>query len=258
MSPATQAKVLRLLQEQRFERLGGNETIATDVRIVAATNKDLEQAVAGGAFREDLYYRLNVLRIVLPPLRERRSDLPMLVEHFLERFKGEYGRDRASLDPDATALLERHDWPGNMRELQSVLRHALAHAAYGPIRAEHLPPALRGEPRAGTLRSGASAGPSAGVAASRVDEGVEAAIAALARRLLRDDPTEIYAKATVALDRALLTEVLSHTRGNVQRACELLGISRNTMKAKMSVCGLSVERAVLSKIDDRGLISTVR
>ena len=132
MTPLTQTKMLRVLQEQQFERVGGNETIRTDVRMIAATNRDLEQMIAAGQFRSDLYYRLNVCTIRLPPLRERGEDLPLLVMHFLRRFSRELGKDMYGIAPEAMDVLRRHPWPGNVRELQSVLKQALIQAT-GPI-----------------------------------------------------------------------------------------------------------------------------
>src|SRR5437588_11076247 len=132
MTPLTQTKVLRALQDQHFERVGGNETIRTDVRLIAATNRDLKGLAAAGQFRSDLYYRLSVFTIPLPPLRERAEDLPLLVEHFLKRFGRDLGKavDRAS--PETLELLRQYPWPGNLRELQSVLKEALLRAS-GPV-----------------------------------------------------------------------------------------------------------------------------
>src|SRR4051812_48929755 len=128
MTPLTQAKVLRVLQDGRFERVGGNETIRTDVRVIAATNRDLPRMAAAGEFREDLYYRLGVVTIVLPPLRERGDDLSLLIDHFLKRFSPEMGKEVYRVAPEALELLRRHPWPGNLRELQSVLKQALLRA----------------------------------------------------------------------------------------------------------------------------------
>src|SRR5205807_5176457 len=132
MTALTQAKLLRLLQEQRFERLGGNETVQTDVRVLAATNRDLGAEVAAGRFRRDLYYRLSVFTIHLPPLRERGDDLALLVQHYLRRFSRELGKDVQGVSPEALAILQAYAWPGNVRELQSVLKQALLRAA-GPV-----------------------------------------------------------------------------------------------------------------------------
>ncbi len=125
MSPSTQAKVLRVLQEREFERLGGSRTLKVDVRLVAATNKNLEQAIAKGEFREDLYYRLNVVTIVVPPLRERKEDVLPLATHFLNRFAAEFGKDVRGFDPSAIRTLRRHHWPGNIRELENTVERAV-------------------------------------------------------------------------------------------------------------------------------------
>ncbi len=125
MPPAIQAKVLRLLQEQAFERVGGNETVRTDVRLIAATHRDLRVWSAEGRFRPDLYYRLGVFTIHLPPLRERGDDLPFLVRHYLRRYAHELGREVREVAPEAMERLRGYAWPGNIRELQNVLKRAL-------------------------------------------------------------------------------------------------------------------------------------
>ncbi|VTR97842.1 sigma-54-dependent transcriptional regulator [Tuwongella immobilis] len=143
MSPMTQSKVLRVLQDQQFERVGGNELVQTDVRLIAATNRDLESAMADGSFRSDLYYRLNVCTIRLPPLRERLSDLPLLIEHFLRRFNPELGKSIVRIAPTALELMQRHAWPGNIRELQSTIKQALLMATGTTLLPEFLPETLR-------------------------------------------------------------------------------------------------------------------
>src|SRR5437879_7207054 len=129
MPHATQAKMLRTLQEQTFERVGGSETVTTDVRIISATHRDLKERSADGRFRDDLYYRLGVFTIHLPPLRERGDDLPMLVQHYLRRISRELGREVREIAPEALARLRNHAWPGNIRELQSILKQALLQAS---------------------------------------------------------------------------------------------------------------------------------
>src|SRR5262245_2391067 len=132
MPPATQAKLLRVLQEQAFERVGGNETIHVDVRLIAATHRDLKAWSANGRFRPDLYYRLGVFNIHLPPLRERGDDLPLLVRHYLRRFSSELGREVREVAPEVLERLRRYSWRGNVRELQSVLKQALLRT-HGPV-----------------------------------------------------------------------------------------------------------------------------
>jgi len=138
MSLATQAKVLRVLQEREFERLGGTRTIKVDVRLVAATNKDLEQAIRDGDFREDLYYRLNVVTIEIPPLRERKDDILPLAKHFIDRYAGEIKKDVRGIDPAAVRALKRHTWPGNIRELQNTMERAVLMCEERFIRLEDL------------------------------------------------------------------------------------------------------------------------
>ena len=145
MPLALQAKMLRLLQEQSFERVGGNETVRTDVRLIAATHRDLKAWSAEGKFRPDLYYRLGVFTIHLPPLRERGDDLPMLVQHYLRRFSRELGREVREVAPEALERLRNYSWPGNIRELQSVLKQALLQAS-GTVLLPAFLPELSGRP----------------------------------------------------------------------------------------------------------------
>jgi len=148
VSPALQTRLLRVLQEREYEPLGSNTTVKADVRVIAATNRPLDELVKEGAFRQDLYYRVNVVRLVLPPLRERREDIPFLVEHFVDRLNRLRGRDVAGLSDEALALFVRYDWPGNVRELENALEHAFVLCRGGLIRPECLPDSLR--PSTGT------------------------------------------------------------------------------------------------------------
>jgi two-component system response regulator PilR (NtrC family) len=155
MSAVMQVKLLRVLQERRFRRVGGLEELVADIRVIAATNQDLTRAVAEGRFREDLYYRINVIPIVLPALRERREDIPLLAEHFLSKYSEQMGKPISGISHDAMDLLMVHDWPGNIRELENVLERAVALEATPTILADSLPPAIRGE----SLRAGGSVNP---------------------------------------------------------------------------------------------------
>jgi nitrogen regulation protein NR(I) len=235
MTLSTQAKMLRVLQEQRFERLGGNETIQTDVRVIAATNQDLESAAASGRFRRDLLYRLNGFMIHLPPLRERREDLPRLVEHFLNIFNRDLDRHVRSVAPEAMRLLEAYPWPGNVRELQSCIRYALVHTTGDVVTPECLPESLRdwGSGTGAALVSGFD-------------------LAGHVQRLLHSGEADIYRKACEAADRVILEVILRHTRGNQVQASELLGISRTTLRAKMKALGMIVEKQVLLETDSGG------
>ena len=227
MTFATQAKMLRLLQDGRFERVGGNETIETDVRVIAATNRNLEELLKAGKFREDLFYRLNVFAIHLPPLRERMEDLPMLVEHLARQFSREPERGSPIVPPESMELLERYQWPGNVRELQSAIQYALVQATANVLTPQHFPPALHGRP------SVQAPSPAADLQLS--------GLGVLVRQLLESGQTEIYRQTHAAFDRIVLGEVLRHTQGNQVSAAQLLGISRTTLRAKLSELGLEAK-----------------
>ena len=156
VSPAMQARLLRVLQQREIEPLGGVEAVRVDVRIVAATNKDLSRLVKKGSFREDLYYRVHVVALKLPPLRDRREDVPLLVEHFIERFNRLQGKDIAGVSADVMAVLMAHDYPGNVRELENIIEHAFVLCRAALIERRHLPPALagRGEAASATTPAG--------------------------------------------------------------------------------------------------------
>ncbi len=206
MSLATQAKVLRLLQEQAFERVGGNETVRTDVRLIAATHRDLEAWSAQGQYRPDLYYRLGVFTIHLPPLRERGDDLPMLVQRYVRRFSSELGREAREVSPEAMERLREYPWPGNIRELQSVLKQALLRST-GPVLVPAFLPEL-GPRKAAETAAAIGAG-------SRLE--------ALIEQRLRDGSQDLYEEARRELDRFLLPLVLRSTGGNQLQAAQVLG-----------------------------------
>jgi transcriptional regulator with PAS, ATPase and Fis domain len=221
MSLTTQSKVLRLLQDGRFERVGGNETIQTDVRIIAATNQKLEALVAQNRFREDLYYRLSVFAIRLPPLRERLGDLPLLVEHFRKSFSRDLGKPIRSVPPETLQVLEAYAWPGNVRELQSAIQYAFVQAT-GDILAPHWLPENVQHPAAAT--------------APAVHRGARSGvldIARLVRELSESHATDIYRRVHNDVDQILLAEVLARVEGNQVLASQLLGISRTTLRAKL-------------------------
>src|ERR671935_1700798 len=203
MPPALQAKVLRVLQEQAFERVGGSETIRTDVRLIAATHRDLKAWSVEGKFRPDLYYRLGVFAIHLPPLRERGEDLALLVQFYLRRVSRELGREVGEAAPEALERLRGYSWPGNVRELQSVLKQAILRA-HGPVLLpDFLPelPELPGEPAAPVA-------PQAG----RID------LEAFIDQRLGPDSRDLYKETLRELDRLLLPCVLEYTGWNQNRA----------------------------------------
>jgi two-component system nitrogen regulation response regulator GlnG len=227
MSLGSQAKILRVLQEQVFASVGSNETIRTDVRLIAATHRDLTAWSAEGKFRPDLYYRLSVFPIHLPPLREREEDLPVLVHHYLRRFSRELGRDVHEIAPEAMERLRSYSWPGNIRELQSVLKQALLRAS-----GTTLLPAFLPEPLAGISPPTAPASP------PEEHPGLESFI----RRCLASTEGDQYAQAHRWLDHLFLTRVLESTGGNQHEAARRLGIARQTLRHRLRELGLRLTR----------------
>jgi two-component system nitrogen regulation response regulator GlnG len=238
MSPLTQSKLLRVLQEQTFERLGGNELIRTDVRVLAATNTNLEAAVAAGHFRLDLYYRLSVFTIHLPPLRERGDDLKLLVQHYLRRFNRELGKGVQGVAPDALELLHRYPWPGNVRELQSALKQALLKAAGPVLVTDFLHPSVTGSP---SVPSDDGSG----------EAETERELAAFIEARLQAGTEELYAEALRWMERLLVTRVLRHTGGNQLQAARILGITRGSLRTKIRDLGIRIDRTI-TRSDESG------
>jgi DNA-binding NtrC family response regulator len=234
MSPLLQSKILRVLQEKRFERVGGNETIETDVRVIAATNRDLKDMVAKGAFREDLYYRLNGFTIKLPPLRERGEDILFLLEHMLSRFARELNKpDVHGISPEAIDALTRYSWPGNVRELESVVRQALLNTTGNVILPDFLPDHIR-------LVRG-----SAGVPGMPTSESApESDLCAFIDDCLRRGSEQMYAGSIEMMERYLLTRVLRHAQGNQSQAARMLGITRGSLRNKMRTLGIQIGNTV--------------
>jgi DNA-binding NtrC family response regulator len=202
ISPAVQVKLLRVLQEREFERVGGTQTVKVDVRIVAATHRDLAAEVKAGKFREDLYYRLNVVAVTLPPLRERKSDVPALVNHFLEKYSDSYGKEVRGLAPGTLQALLSHDWPGNIRELENAIERAVVLATGNELTTDDLPPVLRG-PRP----SGSSA-------------------------------SALIPGATLAqIEREAILRTLEMVQGSTTRAAEILGISVRKVQYRLKEYG---------------------
>jgi two-component system nitrogen regulation response regulator GlnG len=227
-----QAKILRLLQEQRFERVGGTETIQTNVRVLAATNQDLERLIAQGKFRSDLYYRLKVVTIAVPPLRQRSEDIPELAHHFLYQFNRELGMSLRGFDAETLAGLQRYSWPGNVRELQSAVQEAMLRASGLIVLAEYLAPNLRG---------GAAVAPLAPLA-PLVPEG-RLDLTAVIEDLLRRGEAHLYERVLQTVERVLFTRVLRETGGHQGQASERLGLNRSTLRYKLRELGLSADRA---------------
>jgi nitrogen regulation protein NR(I) len=231
MTPATQTKILRVLQSGTFERVGGNTPISVDVRVIAATNKPLEQAVAAKQFREDLFYRLNVVRIHLPPLRERRDDVPLLVNYFLKKIAREQGRTPKSIATAAGKLLEKYHWPGNVRELENALRRAHVMAKTDALLPSDLPPEI----------SGTTTGVSTPPAATTAGEAAGTDAATLARQLFQIAKRDPKLKIIPAVERELVIQALIETQNNQMHAATLLGITRATLRKRIEKFGIQRE-----------------
>ena len=230
MTPATQTKILRVLQSGTFERVGGNQPIQVDVRVIAATNKPLERAVAARQFREDLFYRLNVVRIHIPPLRDRRGDVPLLVNYFLEKIARERQRPPKSVAAAVVKTLEKYHWPGNVRELENAIRRAHVMAKGDAILPGDLPPEISGQ------GGGGAPPPSSG------DVGVAATdTAALARQLFQWARRDPKLKVIPAVERELVIQALKETGNNQVHAAKLLGITRATLRKRIEKFGIQRE-----------------
>jgi DNA-binding NtrC family response regulator len=215
-----QVKLLRALQESEFERVGGIKTIHVDVRLVAATNRDLKKLIAANAFREDLFYRLNVVSIRLPALRERDTDIPLLVEHFLKKFNERLKKQVTGVEPEALEILSAYTWPGNIRELENVMERSVLFCDAQKLRVEDLPGELRG------FSSGSVAPPASDPATSGMPLSAEGGL------------KEHVKVAMSRLERDLVSRALKQTSGNVTHAARLLKISRKGLQLKMKELGL--------------------
>jgi nitrogen regulation protein NR(I) len=225
---SVQAKILRVLQGRTFERLGGNETIEVDVRLLAATNRNLEKSMAEGTFREDLYHRLNVVTVSLPPLRERREDIPRLVDYFVDRTARDLKIDRPAIAPDALARIADYPWPGNVRELKHCIERLLILTGGHPVQAVDLQPILSREAAASPLRPSGSA-----PLGHRPLWNREALGDLVEEYLAACGGPGTHERFLEAAERLLLAEALRRTRGNRTHAARLLGLPRPTLHAKM-------------------------
>ncbi len=230
MPLALQAKLLRVLQEREFSRVGGHALIPADCRIIAATNQDLEQAAAAGKFREDLFFRLKVVVINVPPLRNRREDIPLLVDFFLDRVNRNHGFQVKGIAPDALSRLAEYGWPGNVRELENVLIRAAALAPNRILTAEDIPFGNDGAARA--LQSEAP-----------LDEIVAVKVREHMREFGDVLPRNLYARTLEIVEKPLIEAVLERTSGNQLRAAEILGINRNTLRKKIGELGIELKRS---------------
>ena len=222
LPPHTQVKLLRVLQQQNFQRVGGNETISVDVRILAATHRDLDAMIREGKFREDLFHRLDVVSIQLPPLRERPDDVPVLVRHFLNKYAAEFGVAPPAIAADALALLQSEPWPGNIRELENVARRILLEARGLAISAESVRRILAARP------TNAGQSPSS----------LPALAASLLARAQRGEVLDAHEQLLAEAERELLTQAILLADGNQAKAARWLGLSRLTLREKLKQLGL--------------------
>jgi len=202
LSPMLQVKLLRILQEREFERVGGIKTIKINVRVIAATNRNIKRALKEGLLREDLYYRLNVISIKIPPLREYKEDIPLLVEYFLQKFNGESGKNIKGVSPQAMKMLMNYDWPGNIREVENIIERAVILSSEDVILPQSLPLHLEEEPDEMEIHI-----PPEGIALGKVEKN-------------------------------LIAEALKIARGNQNKAAKLLGITRNTLRYRVKKFGI--------------------
>jgi len=217
MSETVQVKLLRVLQERQFERVGGTQTIKVDVRLIAATNSNLEDEIKKGAFREDLYYRLNVVPIHIPPLRERREDVPLLIRHFIEKYAKENEKEITGITSETMDLLMNYQWPGNVRELEGCIEMAIVMCGGKRLTADLLPPKLR---------------TGAGTQLVPTEQAVELAVNSLTWQQV--PPAGTYGHLVPMVEKALIKRAIREAEGVKLRAAELLGINRNTLHKKLT------------------------
>jgi Nif-specific regulatory protein len=200
-----QIKLLRVIQERSFERIGGTSTISVNVRIITATNRNLEALVQEGKFREDLYYRLNIFPVVVPPLRERRSDIMLLADHFVEQYASRHGKTIARISTPAIDMLMSYHWPGNVRELENCIERAVILSTDGVIHSYHLPPSLQAADEAGGER---------GKLKGMID----------------------------GIEKEILVEELKRSKGNMSKAARALGITERIMGLRVEKYGIDLNR----------------
>ncbi|QDV25349.1 sigma-54-dependent transcriptional regulator [Aureliella helgolandensis] len=258
MTPLMQTKILRVVQDQQFERVGGSESVQTDARLIAATNRDLAKAIADGSFRSDLFYRLNVYTIELPPLRERMEDLPELVDYFLYRYSHELKKPLTSYSPEALEQLNAYQWPGNIRELQSVIKRAVLEATGPVLVPAFLPDSIRrpqfrlaslspAEPTPASPpttesplgRAGDNSKLARPITATALAEALEALAA---QQLSNDSNNNIFEEVVAVAERAAIAATLRCTNGNLTESSRRLGISRTTLRAKMLSLQIHVDQ----------------
>jgi Nif-specific regulatory protein len=222
---AIQAKLLRVVEEKEFERVGGTQTIKTDVKIITATNLDLERAIEDGTFREDLFYRLNIIPLMLPPLRERKEDIPMLAEHFIRKICKDLGIETKHLEPGVLDLFQRYNWPGNVRELEATLHRAIVMSNDDTVTRDEF---------YGLIAPGAR--PTLEI---HTETGPATVLGPLVGK--REITSDIYDEVMSTVDRALIEQALESSGGRIREAARRLGLARNTLKSKIQKYGISAK-----------------
>lgn len=231
MSVRLQSKLLRVLQEKKFERLGGNELIKTNMRVIAATHQNLEISIRNSKFRTDLYYRLKVFPINITPLRERREDIPLLVEHFLRKGCEEMAVGSKTIDDEALNVLQHFDWPGNIRELENTIKSLMITNMTGTITLDSLPRNLFKEKPLIDLNKS-------------LEEIVSKKIETIVKNSIEFDNNSLMADVVCQIEKPLLKTVLSLTKWNQQKAAKILGINRNTLRKKIEVLNLKDKKEI--------------
>jgi DNA-binding NtrC family response regulator len=227
LPPSTQVKLLRVLQQQTFQRVGGAEAIAVDVRVLAATHRNLEAMIREGKFREDLFHRLNVVCLQLPPLRERREDIPLLVQHFFRKYAGDFGVEIPTVSADAVAGLQADSWPGNVRELENVTRRLLLGARGFAINAD----AVRQTLAARNAEAAPNRNSFATFAADLLDRAQKGGLA------------DAHGRMVAEAEREIITQAIMLAAGNKAEAARWLGLSRFTVREKLKQFGLHPDPA---------------
>ena len=223
-----QAKLLRVLQEKEITRTGGNTTIQVNTRIVAATNQDLKEKVREKKFREDLYYRLNVVPLELPPLRERQEDIPDLVDYFLAKAAEEYGTSANGLTKEAMDMLRSYDWPGNVRELENIIQRAALLSPDAMLNAADFPGLISGQ--GGSANNASLEG--------LINQKLQSSLS----QIDLQEMDNLYEMVLHQMERPLINIVLEKTRGNQVKAAEVLGINRNTLRKKIQTLNITAKR----------------
>ncbi len=215
MSLKTQAKVLRILQERKFERVGGTKTVEVDVRVIAATNKKLEEEIKSGNFREDLFFRLNVVPFTVPPLRDRKEDIPLLIEHFLQVYRRREGREEKHFSPEAVEMMKNYDWPGNVRELKNIIERLVIMTPGVSINVEDLPPYM--------------------VVA---DAGREA----VPPKLENIFECSTLREAREEFEKEFILQKLEENNWNVSKTAEIIELERSNLYRKMKSYGIDLKK----------------